>query len=197
MEKGTQTLSLKLLQRLHTTRALKEVADALEALTQNKAFKNHATSIVSDPTLTANQKKTQLGFVMQTVELPVLYDFFLDEIGEKQFWIFNAGKIDYFDKFVQAFQAAIESVAIVNVLTAIPLNQSDMAKSAAFFSAILGKQAVINHDVNPMILGGAIVKIENFVFDYSLRFKFRTFEAQWLSSLDKTTDIVRYESVSV
>jgi F0F1-type ATP synthase delta subunit len=120
----------------------------------------------------------------------------LDEIGEQQFWIFNAGKVDYFDKFVQAFQESIETAAIVNVLTAIPLNPADLEKSARYFSDMLGRKVVINHDVNPMILGGAIVKIENYVFDYSLRYKFRTFDSQWLSSLDKTTDVVRFESVS-
>lgn len=195
MQKGTDKLSFKLIDRAYTTKSLKLIADTLESLAQNKAFKNHATSIVTDPSLTAGQKKTQLMYLIQTIEVPLLYDFFSDEIGEQQFWIFNSGKIDYFDKFVQAFQEAIETIAIVNVITAVPLTLPDLAQSAQFFSQMLGKKAVINHEVNSSLLGGAIVKIENFVFDYSLRFKFKTFEAQWLSSLDKTSQLVGHDTL--
>jgi len=186
MEKGTFKLAQNLLSRIYTTKTLKLVSETLEELTQNKTFLSHATSIVTDGTLTDSQKKTQLLYLIRTIEIPVLFDYFSDELAEKNFWIFNAGKINYLDKFVQEFQRLTESVDVVFLTTAIPLSGTNVRRIAKDLSATFGHQIVISHEINKNILGGAIIKVENHIFDYSVRTKFHHFEHEWLSSLEKT-----------
>ena len=184
MEKGTQILSKKLLSKLPTTASLKSVSVSLESLAQNTSFKNHALSIVVDPHLSDAQKKTQLLYLIRSVNEPVLYDFFADELSKEVFWLFNTDKIDYFDKFVQVFQQATENLKVVHLVTAINLDSHEIEDIGKRLSQFSGFTVVINHEVNPSILGGLQARLDNVVFDLSLRSKFHTFENTWLKSLD-------------
>src|SRR3990167_7590793 len=186
LEKGTQKLADALLDKIYTTITLKQTTEVLEDLAQNKAFKNHANSIVADPTLTVSQKKTQLTYLLRTIELPLLYDFFATEVGSGQFWLFSNDKIDYFDKFVQVFSLSTENVGVVSMTTSIKLPGSRLKAIGKDLSDAFGYRMILNHEVNPTILGGIQIRIENMVFDYSLRSKFTQFQRQWLTSLDKT-----------
>ena len=47
---------------------------------------------------------------------------------------------------------------------------------------MLGKPAVVNLQIKSTILGGVQVRIENLVFDHSLKEKFKQFQRHWLSS---------------
>lgn len=184
MEKATYKFSMRLLDRIYTTNVLKHVSDSLENISRNTTFKEHANAIVSDANLTDSQKRTQLLYLIRSVDVPLLYDFLSDELTSSQFWLFTSDKIDYFDRFVQEFQNATESVKVVHISTAIDLTSADLEKVALGFSSTFGYKIVVNHETNPAIIGGAQVRLENLVFDYSLRSRFREFQRHWLSSLD-------------
>lgn len=186
LEKGTQKLAQALLEKVYTTATLKQVTETLEDLAQNQGFKSHANSIVSDPTLTEAQKKTQLTYLLRTIELPIVYDFFIQEAADGQFWLFSSDKIDYFDKFVQTFSLETENVGVVFMTTATKLSSSRLKEIVKDLSDAFGYRMIINHEVNPTIIGGVQIRIENMVFDYSLRSKFSQFQRQWLASLEKT-----------
>lgn len=187
---GTQILAEKLLAKIYTTATLKIVSDTLEDLSQNRTFKTHANSIVNDPTLTDAQKGTQLSYVLRTIEFPLLYDFFAREIAEGQIWIFNTDKIDYLDRFVQTFQLSTEQTEIVYLTTAIKLTGANLKQIADDLSESFAAKVILNHEVNPAILGGIQMRVQNLVFDYSLKSKFSQFQTQWLGSLEKTSAAV-------
>ena len=184
MKKGTHQLSQRLLERIYTADVLKQVSEALEDTSQNTTFKDHATNIVTDPNLTDSQKQTQLLYLVRGINVPVLYEFFTDELSNHKFWLFNSDKTDYFDKFVQEFQLSTKDIKMVFLSTAIPLSFNDLRQISISFSDSLGFHVIINHEVNSAILGGVQVKLENYIYDYSLRAKFRQFQKQWLSSLE-------------
>lgn len=188
--KGTVKLSTKLLDRIYTTKDLKLIVDLLETLAQDRGFKAHSTSIVTDSTLTNSQKKNQLLYLIQSLDEPLLLSFFADEINEQHFWIFNSGRIDYFDKFVKSFQEAVEQVTIVKLVTAIKLSDADYRRLSLYFSEFLGKKAILNHEINSTILGGTITMIENFIFDHSIRSKLHTLRSNWIKTLKSISDRV-------
>lgn len=190
MEKATRKLSLQLLNGIYTTAILKQVSDALEDISQNTTFKQHASSIVTDENLTDNQKRTQLLYLIRGIEIPHLYEFFSDTLNKDQYWLFHSDKIDYFDKFVQDFQKSTEELKIVHLVSSISLVTSDLKGIAKSLKDNLGFKVLINHEVNRSIIGGVQVKIENYVFDYSLRHKFQQFQRQWLKSLNKVENAV-------
>jgi F0F1-type ATP synthase delta subunit len=185
MEKATSKFSQLLIERIYTTNMLKHMSDTLESLSQNKAFKQHAQAIVTDTHLTNNQKRTQLLYLIRTFDSPLLYEFLSDEMTSSHYWLFHTDKIDYFERFVKEFQSAVESVVNVQLATSVPLTAVDLENISSSFSSMLGQHVVINHEVNKAIIGGVQLRLENLVFDYSLRTKFQQFQQQWLSSLEK------------
>jgi F0F1-type ATP synthase delta subunit len=190
MTSSNQNLIAQLLGNIYTTSQLKQISDALEELAQNKAFKNHATDIVTDESLTDSQKKTQLSYLIKSIDIPTLQDFFSDILAKNTFWVFSSDKIDYFDKFVQEFQMATEAIGVIYLVTATKLLPHDHRAIAKDLSQSFGYKVVLNHQINPAIIGGAQVRVENLVFDFSLRNKFNQFERQWLSSLEKTDKLI-------
>ncbi len=184
--KATKALIDKLLERIHLTETLKSVSDNLEQLAQNKAFKNHANFIISDDSLTDAQKNRQLLFLIQTIDTPLLQEFFSDLLGKNTYWVFTSDKIDYFDKFVQEFQMATEELGILHLTTAIKLSPVDLRAIALDLSKSFGYKVLLSYEVNPSIMGGAQIRVENMIYDYSLRSKFQQFQRQWLSSINTT-----------
>ena len=184
MEKATFKLSQRLLGRIYTTNVLKHISETLETLTQNTTFKEHANSIVTDSSLTDPQKRTQLLYLLRSVDAPLLYEFMSDELVANQFWLFHTDKLDYFDRFVQDFQRLTETISIINLVTVVPLAAPDLKSIAEDFTKTFGYKVIINHELNPALLGGVQLRIENLIFDYSLRSKFQQFQYHWLASLE-------------
>jgi F0F1-type ATP synthase delta subunit len=194
---SSDALVNQLLTNLQTTATVKQVSDALEELSQNKTFKRHANLIVSDHTLTDKQKQSQLLYLVQTIDVSALHDFLADTLVQGSTWLFSSDKVDYFDKFVQNFQLATESLQIVYLVTAIDLNKEILTKIAVDLSQSFGYKVIIDHEVNPAILGGAQVRIENMVYDHSLRRKFQQFQRQWLATFDQTEKKLGYHEPQV
>jgi len=192
--KGSIQLAKELIEKIYTTDTLKRISDALEKLSQNKGFKDHTNDIINDDSLTDSQKKNQLLYIIKSVEIPTLYEFFSDQLADYSFWIFSSGQIDYFDKFVQAFQKATKDVGVIYLTTAVEISAADLKAISKNLGKSFGYQVAINHDVNTGILGGAQIRIENLIFDYSLRSKFRHFQKEWLKSISDTEKSIGFHA---
>ncbi|OGV95856.1 hypothetical protein A2W24_02260 [Microgenomates group bacterium RBG_16_45_19] len=175
---------------LYTTADVKAVSDQLEALSQNQTFKVHAHRIVTDSQLTDNQKGTQLLYLLRQIDQPLLYDFFSDLISAHHIWLFHHDKIDYFDKFVQAFQQVIDTCPVFYLTTATPLHPSDYPALIQKIKTGLGLRVLLQTNVNPALIGGVQVKLENYLYDVSIRSKLNQFQAQWLKTLDESDSLV-------
>lgn len=186
MREGINRLAQKLLGRIYTTETLKLISATLEDMAQNKSFKLHAHAIASDKTLSTAQKRTQLLYLIRSVEEPLLYDFFSDELNDEKLWLFVNDEIDYFDKFVQEFQLSTKDIAVLSLTTARDLEAKKIKAMVTDLSKVFGKKVMIKHEVNPAILGGAQVKFGNMIYDMSLRSKFQQFQHEWLTSIKQT-----------
>lgn len=193
--KTTQSLVRQLLENVHTSQALKSISQTLEEISQNPAFKDQANEVVSDATLTTKQKKSQLLFLIKTIDDSILYEFFSDILSSHTFWIFQNNRIDYFDRFVQGFQMATEEVGVLHFTTAIDLHPPELKAIATDLSTALGYKVVLDHEVNQGLIGGVQIRVENMVYDFSLRTKFQQFQRLWLNSIDKTNKKVGRHSV--
>ena len=187
---GVEKLAQKLLDQINTTSELKKISVALEALSQSKNFKSHANDVVNDKKLTDSLKKTQIIDLFSDFEIPLLQTFFRELLEDKEFWLFDSDKFDYFDEFVQKFQLLTEKVMVINVVAAVEVLPIDLTKMAKDLSKALDKQVLIHLQVDPKIMGGAKIRVGNLIFDYSLRSKFSQFERQWISQLEKTSEMV-------
>jgi F0F1-type ATP synthase delta subunit len=197
MKKKTdiETLCDKLLNQIHSSPDLKATSLHLESLVLDRQFKTHASNIVTDSELNTTQKKRQLLYLLGTIDLPLLHDFFSDEIDAGDLWLFDNQKIDYLDEFVKKFQQSTESVHTLHLTTAAPLTPHQIRNISKDLGHEFGYHLVVDHTINPTLIGGIQVKLDNYIFDYSLRSKFQQFQREWLASLEKTTKLVgRYET---
>jgi len=183
MNQSPQQLADQLLKSIIDTQTLKEVSAGLEELSQNKHLKTHLNAVVSDSSLTSDQQKTQLSYIIRGIESTVVYSFFQSLIDEGELWVFQSGKIDYLDRFVQTFQQATHQAELVSLITAVPLEEDDLSKISHDLSQAFGKHIILSTAVKASLIGGAQIKIENMVYDFSLSFKFQQFERQWLRTL--------------
>ena len=192
--KTTEVLVQKLIDSIHSSHDLKLVSDTLEELADKKTFREHSSAIVTDPNLTLPQKRQQLLYLIRSLDIPVLYQFFSTELTTDKLWLFARDKIDYFDRFVRAFQMSTEQIDIVNLVTAVPLGETDIKAIALDLGKAFASKVLVNHEVDPDIIGGAQIRVENLIFDFSLRTKFSQFEHQWLASVAETGDLTgRYQ----
>ena len=192
-ENGVDKLAADLLIQVHNTTELKKISVALETLSQSKNFKSHTRSIISDDKLTESVKKSQILELFKDLEIPLLYEFTQKVLDDKEFWLFDSEKFDYFDKFVQKFQLLTEKVTVVNLVAAVEVLPIDLTKMAQNLGDALGKQVIMHLQVDPKVMGGAKIRIGNLVFDYSIKSKFIQFQRQWISRLEKTSELVGRE----
>ncbi len=188
--KEIEKLAHHLLDMINSAAELKKVSVALETLTQSKAFKSHANSIVNDEHLSDYLKINQIQILFQDIEIESFQKFFQELLEKKEFWIFSNEDFDYFDKFVRIFQMITEEVLVVNIVVAIELKPKDLIAMGQDMSKKMGKKVVIHSQVDPKIIGGAKIRIGNLVFDYSLKSKFNQFKRQWISQLSKTSEML-------
>lgn len=190
MNDSTSKLAQILFDRFYTTKELKAASDILESVSQNLNLKNHAQNIVADVNLTDGQKVTQLLYLLRSIDHPLVYTFFSDILDKHHLWLFSQDKIDYFDRFVQDFQSLADTTKIIFCITASPLQDTDYVQMIKVLKDGLGYRVLLDHQVNPSIMGGVQIKIENFLFDFSLRSKFQQFQRQWLKTLDESSSQV-------
>ncbi len=192
--KTLDTLINNLIDSINTSHDLKLVSATLEELAEKKSFRDHASAIATDTNLTPAQKKTQLLYLIRSLDVPLLYDFFVKELSEDRLWLFSSDKVDYFDRFVRAFQMATENMKIVNMTTSVPLGDADLKIIAEDLSQSLGAKVLLSHEVNPDIVGGAQVQVENLIFDFSIATKLKQFGQLWLSQINQTSKVTgRFE----
>ena len=180
----------KLIESLYTTESVKKVALTLENLSSNPAFKKHTYEIAVDENLSAGQKAHQLANFLTRVEIPELVNFLNQLFENGELWLFDSQAFDHFDEFSKNFQLAVDQATVVHLVTAIELPQSELKQLGVYFSQILNKHALLNHHVNSDMGGGAQVRIENLIFDYSLKARLKRFEKKWVDSLVSTSQLM-------
>lgn len=190
---GLEELAEKLLKDIHVSKQLKEVSMILEQLSIDKAFKKQASIIASDQRISNELKKTQMMYLFKDIDNSMVYNFFSDMFLNRNYTLFNFKQFDYLDEFVKKFQMKTEELTIVNLIVPIEIKEKDLVEMAMDLSKNLGNKVIIHPQVNESLLGGAQIRIGNMVYDFSLRSKFHQFQRQWLSSMEKTSQLIGRE----
>ena len=180
----TAKLSRQLLAQVKTLPQFQQLSQALELLAANANLRDRLHHLASDVNLTDQERNQSLNQLISQIQIPLLRDYFLNMIAQGHWWIFQKEPLDYFDQFVSSFQRQSDEIKVVHVVLAIEI---DVAFLADFFTEMLKQQVMINYKVKPKIIGGIQIKIDNLVYDYSVRTKLRLFEKEWIKSLTDNT----------
>lgn len=146
-------------------RAQQELAE-ITALWQNEEL----LQIISSAVIAANCKKELLATLL------------MDRCSAKTLNLLNllcdVDRVTLLPAIYQHFVKLLldrQGQIAAHVTTALPLSEEQKARVVSTFSKMVGKQVVLTEVVDRQLLGGIVVKIEDKVYDGSLRAKLMRF----------------------
>ncbi|MEM6315978.1 MAG: ATP synthase F1 subunit delta, partial [Planctomycetota bacterium] len=142
---------------------LRPVADEVDALRQVLDDNPTFARFLADPGVDREQRSAVLQRTFATAS-PLLQNF-LKLVETK-------GRIGSLPKILAAFDALLDEKlgkVEVNVTVAQKLGEAQVADVRSRVSTKLGKDAVVHQFVDPTILGGMIIKVQDQIIDASVR----------------------------
>lgn len=122
-------------------------------------------SFLENPTLVADQKRPVVQQVFGSGINPLILNFLN--------LLLDRNRISYLDGILNRFQVLVRqlrNIALAEVTTAVPLNDSQTATVVEKVKAMTGAQAVeLDVRVDPELIGGVIIQAGSEVFDASVR----------------------------
>lgn len=112
-----------------------------------------------------------------------LKNFLQCMIDENNFWLFDPAHLSVFAK---EFEAEASSIDFLEITCAMELKPQDIHSLAEDISRNTGKRVIIDAKVDQKIIGGAIIKKDHYIIDYSIVTKLNNLSNRWKESLSKT-----------
>ncbi len=120
--------------------------------------------LFESPLITVDEKKDVLSAIFKEKVNPEIFNF-LRIIIDKGRESYIEGIINEYGNLVDAANNKMDAV----VITAVPMDQQDILKLQANLSMSSGKNIQLQNQVDPEIIGGALVKISDKVIDGSVK----------------------------
>ncbi len=119
---------------------------------------------------------------LENIETDSLRNYFEELIKKGDLWLFDPG---HFKTFSDEFAEISAKIVFFNLTAAIELNDEDTRNLTDKLSKKMERKVVIQLKVDKNILGGAIIKKDNFILDYSLKTRMNILTSQWKKSIQK------------
>jgi len=124
----------------------------------------------------AQQKKLYLDKLVASVRSPELQTALAEKVRE--------GDIDFFlrknfAEFLDDLENTSEDVQIVRLTVAVKFKDADIRHLVALLADRLGHPVAFDLQVDPTLIGGAIIQYGSYLNDYSLKSRLSTFREHW------------------
>lgn len=119
---------------------------------------------------------------LDVIESKVLLDYFKGLLSKGDLWIFEPS---HFKMFCQEMESASKKTIYFNLTTAIELKDEDLRGLSQRLSKKMEKKVLVHLAVDKSIIGGAIIRKDNYILDYSLKTKLSSLAVQWKKSIQK------------
>lgn len=120
--------------------------------------------VLVTPSIAFENKKTSLCEVFSGRVHPYVLNFLM-LITEK-------GRVGAIAEMAQAYKELYyfeEGICEVVAVTAAPISEANIKKLTAKMEAVTGKKVVLNNKVDPKVIGGVMVRIENNQIDATIK----------------------------
>lgn len=102
----------------------------------------------------------------------------------------KAGNLDHYTEsaiasLISKVQDMTNVCKVIDLSLAIPLTEPDLEEIGRIIESKLKQKVIINIKVDPTLIGGVILKEDNYIVDASLKNHLRTYENEWIKSLRK------------
>ena len=122
------------------------------------------SDFVKNPLISANERADILKQIFEGKLSEMSYNF-LNMVNEKK-------RLDFLQEIVESFQLFVKKNSGIvegELLSAIELNKTQIERIRKNVEQLTGKSVILNQQIDPSVLGGFVVKIEDLVIDNSIR----------------------------
>jgi F-type H+-transporting ATPase subunit delta len=143
----------------------REIADELQALVGDVFRREPALELfLSSPAVGRDRKAALLRQTFQGRTSDLLMDFLLVLNGHDRMEVLR-GVADVYKEMIDRQENRVE----VRVQSAVPLADDQRERLTGELRAAFGKEPVLHASVDPALLGGLVVQVDDWVYDSSVR----------------------------
>jgi len=128
----------------------------------------------------SQKRKLLIASEVKNIQSVIIGDYFTKLVKANQMWLFEPS---HFADFNTALSSMASETSAIDLKVAIDLKESDIREIADYFSAKQQHKVILNISVDKSLIGGAIIKKDNYIMDFSLKNKLSTLSAQWKKSI--------------
>jgi len=147
-----------------------------KVFSENRALK----SVIESPVIFPVQKRAVFTKLFQNRLSDIAFEFLKLMIAKKR----EPALMDICDTFIE-FYYQHHNIKVAQIATAQPLTDSMICKIKQLLEAQTGSTIKIQSVINPDLIGGLLVKIDNFVVDVSIMAKINRLKAQFSQNIYK------------
>ena len=120
---------------------------------------------------------------VENLNSETLKEYFQKLIETDDLWLFEPAR---YKSFAEEFEQIALKTDFLEITTAIELKPDDIQAMAEKISAKMDRRVIVDAKVSPSLIGGAIVKKDNYILDYSIETKLKNLSERWKTSIEKS-----------
>lgn len=153
-----------------------DVAEMEERLGYRTVFKAEGTS---------NQRKSLVEDEIKRISSKILKQCFAPLLEIEDLRLFEPG---VFKIFTEELVKKSKNIVFFHVTTAVELSREEMMELSSKISHKFGRWVKIDTSIERAIVGGAVIKKDNYIFDFSLKTKLSKLGAEWKKSIERARE---------
>lgn len=148
---------------------------------------NHLTDKISYKTviLTGNESDRDKLIILATEEIQkigsdTLKKYLQNLIVQNEINIFEPAHLKAFSR---EFEQEALKTDFIEITSAVEINSDDTMSIAKKISDKIGRKVIVDIHTKPEIIGGAIIKKDNYIIDFSIQTKLLNLSKRWKETL--------------
>ena len=181
MSKNSESYALDLFALAYEENNVEEIRQELKDLTKLLKSESKIVTIFKNPKMGVHENKKFIQEIVADQMSPLLIDFVVRLIEEEAFdlleeieFLYNQGVRQYLEDYLGIVEGEVYS--------AIPLTSEQLQRLIKTFATKLGKEVRFISIIDPSLIGGYRVKIQNKVYDDTIKLQLN----QLRESLEKS-----------
>ncbi|MBF0177661.1 MAG: ATP synthase F1 subunit delta [Magnetococcales bacterium] len=155
---------------------LDTVGDDLAAFLEVYRTTPSLAALLTSPTAALKNQQDVLKTYLQQASPSPLTGNFLGLLVKKR-------RMSHLEEIVAAFRRNVDGQrgrVVVNVQTPMPLTKAHIKRLETVMSEVTGRQATVEVEEKPELLGGLVVRIGSVMWDYSIRSRLHRLKAHMM-----------------
>jgi F-type H+-transporting ATPase subunit delta len=132
--------------------------------------------LLKQPKKSRQQKLLYLKKLVEPLPSPELVQWLDETLAADNLDFFGASSLG---PWVTQLQRDSEALEVLEMTFAITFKPKEIGEVVALCAKKIGRQVVLNVTVEPGLIGGALVRYGDHLFDYSVRSRLERFRASW------------------